>query len=317
MVYALTSTNSNPQIGGNGVTEVDATGTPGGPFTVSATGLSASSSYTFEAFATNSIGTTYTAATPFTTANPGVITAWTFPAIASAPDNSPAPTYGSGTAITLGMTNTLTNGNGTNNTASDDVLSTSGTADSNFTENLWRIRGTPNNGWALAAPQYSQGIELDTSTVGYSNIVFSFDWYSTTQGIRDLQVQYNTGSGWVNYQGPSPTGTFVATANDYYNAGLSPVNPTIYINLSSVAAANNNPDLGIRLVSAYDSTGTLGNVYASAASAPGAIVPYNNTSGNWRFGNLTFSAGTTTSTKLTASPAGSQNLGRASPLPPP
>ena len=206
------------------------------------------------------------------------------------------------------MTNSYTNASGTGNTASDDVLSTSGTANPNFTENLWRIRGTPNNGWALAAPEYSQGIELDTSTVGYSNIVFSFDWYSTTQGIRDLQVQYNTGSGWVNYQGPSPTGTFVATSDDYYNAGLSPVNPTIYINLSGVAAANNNPDLGIRLVSAYDSTGTLGNEYASATSTPGDIVPYNNSSGNWRFGNLTFSAGITTTTAVTASPTGSQNL---------
>ena len=57
------------------------------------------------------------------------------------------------------MTNSYTNASGTGNTASDDVLSTSGTANPNFTENLWRIRGTPNNGWALAAPEYSQGIE--------------------------------------------------------------------------------------------------------------------------------------------------------------
>jgi hypothetical protein len=309
VVYALASDNANPQIGGAGVIEVDASGTTG-VFTVSATGLSGSSSYTFEAFATNSIGTTYTPATSFTTAAPGIIAAWTFPTTAGAPDNSPAPTYGTGTATTLGMTNTYNGGN----TASDDVLSTSGTGNPNFTENLWRIRGTPHNGWATyqngaGAPQYSQGIQLDTSTVGYSNIVFSFDWYSTTQGIRDLQVQYNTGSGWVNYQGPSPTGTFVATSNDYYNAGLSPVSPTIRIDLSSVAAANNNPDLGIRLVSAFDSTGTLGNEYASAASTPGNIVPYNNNSGNWRFGNLIFAAGTTTTTKVTASPAGSQAFG--------
>ena len=315
VVYALTSVNGNPQIGGNGVTEVD-TGSPvnSGAFTVSATGLSATSGYTFEAFATNGIGTTYTAATPFTTAAPGVIASWTFPVTAGAGDNSPAPTYGAGTATTLGMTNSYTNVNGTGNTASDDVLSTSGTANPNFTEDLWRIRGTPNNGWAQAAPEYSQGVELDTSTVGYSNIVFSFNWYSTTQGIRDLQVQYNTGSGWVNYQGPSATGTFIATSNDYYNSGLSPVNPTIYINLSGVAAANNNPDLGIRLVSAYDSTGTLttpGDQYASATSTTGNIVPYNNSSGNWRFGDLTFSAGVTTTTAVTASPTGSQNLNGA------
>jgi hypothetical protein len=311
IVYALTSVNGNPQIGGAGVTEVDTSSPTSGVFTLPVSGLSAASNYTFEAFATNSIGTTYTPAASFTTAAPGVIAAWTFPTIHGAPDNSPAPTYGSGTSTTLGMTNNYTNASGTGNTASDDVLSTSGTADSNFTENLWRIRGTPNNGWAQAAPEYSQGVELDTSTVGFSNIVFAFDWYSTTQGIRDLQVQYNTGSGWVNYQGPSPTGTFIATSSDYYNAGLSPVNPTIYINLSSVPAANNNPDLGIRLVSAYDSTGTLGNEYASATSTPASVVPYNNSSGNWRFGNLIFYGNSTiTTTTLAASPPVGQSPGQ-------
>ncbi|HVX13283.1 MAG TPA: hypothetical protein VHC22_19015 [Pirellulales bacterium] len=315
VVYALTSVNGNPQIGGTGVTEVDATGTTG-VFTVPVMGLSGSTGYTFEAFATNGIGTSYTPAAGFSTAAANIITAWTFPTTAGAPDNSPAPTFGSGTATTLGMTNNYTNGSGTGNTAGDDVLGTAGTANTAFTENLWRIRGTPNNGWAQAAPQYSQGIELDTSTVGYSNIVFAFDWYSTTQGIRDLQVQYNTGSGWVNYQGPSPTGTFIATSNDYNNAGLSPVNPTIYINLSGVAAANNNPDLGIRLVSAYDSTGTLESVspstpYASATSTADNIIPYNNSSGNWRFGNLIFYGNSiTTTTTITASPAGAQIPGQ-------
>ena len=320
VVYALTSADNNPHVADGTAIEVDASGTTG-VFTVQTTGLSGLSSYTFEAFATNSIGTTYSAPTTFTTAAPGVITSWTFPATAGAGDNSPAPTFGTGTATTLGMTNTYNGGN----TASDDVTSTAGTANPNFTENLWRIRGaqTPagNNGWATyqngaGAPEYSQGIELDTSTVGYSNIVFSFNWYSTTQGIRDLQVQYNTGSGWVNYQGPSPTGTFVTGGNDYYNSVLSPVNPTIHIDLSGVAAANNNPDLGIRLVSAFDSTGTLVNSmgipdeYASAASTAGDIIPYNNNSGNWRFGNLTFAAGVTTTTALTANPPLGQSPGQ-------
>ncbi len=279
-----------------------------GQFNVPISGLSGSTSYSYEVFATNAIGTTYTPVSSFSTAAPGIIAAWDFTALAGAGDNSPAPTYGTGTATTLGMTNGYNGGN----TASDDVISTSGTANTGFTENTWRIRGTGHNGWATyqngaGAPQYSQGIELDTSTVGYSNIVFSFDWYSTTQGIRDLQVQYNTGSGWVNYQGPSPTGTFVTGGNDYYNAVLSPVNPTIHIDLSGVAAANNNPDLGIRLVSAFDSTGTLGNEYASAASTAGDVVPYNNSSGNWRFANLTFQAGTMTSTAITANPPAGQS----------
>ena len=152
------------------------------------------------------------------------------------------------------MTNDYNSGNAT----SDDVLSTSGTANPNFTEDTWRIRGVINNGWASAAAgaaEYSQGIEVDTSTVGYANIVFSFDWYSTSDGIRDLQVQYNTdtanAAGWTNYQGPSPTGTFVATPDDFYNAGLSPADPTITYQPEQHCRGQQRPELwdssGVRL----------------------------------------------------------------------
>jgi hypothetical protein len=241
------------------------------------------------------------------------ITKWDFNSIGlvGAPFNSPAPTTGSGTATgtfsTLGnnagdmsMTNTYNGGN----TESDDVVSTSGTANPAFTENTWRIRGVTHNGWATKAAganQYCQGIQLTTSTVGYSNIQFSFDWYSTTQGIRDLQFQYNTNvanpAGWTNFGGTSPTGTYIATSNDYYNA---PGSPTITVDLSSIAGANNDPNLGVRLVSAFDSTGHIPGDYASAALSSGQTVIYNNSSGNWRFANLAFS-GTATSVPEPAS----------------
>lgn len=239
-----------------------------------------------------------------------VITQWNFNSTVAAPDNSPAPTTGSGTAISLGMTNTYsyTGTTATNSVTSDDILSQAGTADTSFSEYGWRIRGAyqstgvaPNNGtvshssdvngWNLSAPEYSQGAEFDASTVGYSNINVAFDWYSTTQGIRDLQFQYNlntaNSAGWTNYGGTSPTGTYIATPNDYYNA---PGSPTITLNLSSITGASNDATFGIRLVSAYDSTGNLGDTYASASLTTGGVTQaYNNNSGNWRFGNITFS----------------------------
>jgi autotransporter-associated beta strand protein len=287
-----------------------------------------------------------------------VITQWSFPASVSqgttAKANSPAPSYGSGTAITLGMTNNYNGGN----VAGDDVTSTAGLGTVPFTENAWRIRGDGGqkppegaNGWALynsngpgsasGAPEYSQGIQLDTSTVGYSNVSFSFDWYSTTQGIRDLQFQYclnttnSAASGynnWVNMNntlaasvtapdglgaiqtsntaGYALTGStisqagsyvFVATPNDWY--GGQGVTPTITVNLNSVAGAANDPYLGIRLVSAFDSTGAL-NDYASAtllSGATGGTQLYNNSSGNWRFGDLTFAGNLSLSTNFAGS----------------
>ena len=162
-----------------------------------------------------------------------------------------------------------------------------------LTEQTLRVRGTAasgsfTNGWATNAPQDSQGLELDVSTAGYANVQFSFDWYSTTAGVRDLQFQYNTNksnaNGWTNFGGTSPTGTYIATGNDFFNA---PGSPTITVNLGSIAGANNDPNFGIRLVSAYDSTGNLGNEYAQATLTGGVTTQIGN-SGNWRFDNLTF-----------------------------
>ena len=214
------------------------------------------------------------------------ITEWSFSSAVSPAYNSPVPSTGSGIATILGMDNSYNGGN----TNYGDVTLTAGTANPSFSEYTWRIRGNPNNGWAASAPEYTQGIELDASTVGYQDISFSFDWYCTAQGIRDLQFQYDldtaNSSGWVNFGGTSPTGTYIATAKDFYNA---PGSPTISIDLSSITGANNDASFGIRLVSAYDSTGNLGDEYASATLSSGNTVEYNGTSGNWRFDNLTFS----------------------------
>jgi len=60
VVYAKTKDNSNPRIGGTGVTEVDDAVQTTGVFTENVTGLTAGTGYSFVAFATNSVGTTYT-----------------------------------------------------------------------------------------------------------------------------------------------------------------------------------------------------------------------------------------------------------------
>ncbi len=68
VVYALTSQNSNPTIGGSNVSNVVGSGTPfSRPFTVAANGLLGTSGYSFAAYATNSDGTTYSSVGTFTT----------------------------------------------------------------------------------------------------------------------------------------------------------------------------------------------------------------------------------------------------------
>jgi hypothetical protein len=68
IVYSQTATNNNPQIGGTGVTNVVGSGTTG-VFTVSASGLTANTTYTYAAYATTSAGTTYSSTGTFTTLN--------------------------------------------------------------------------------------------------------------------------------------------------------------------------------------------------------------------------------------------------------
>jgi len=142
------------------------------------------------------------------------ITQWNFNTIGAQPPNynNPVPTTGVGTAVSLGMSG-YTNANGLNTTVTDDVLSSTGVITPSFSEQTWRVRGDQ-NGWALSAPQYTQGIELDASTAGYTGTQFSFDWYSTTQGVRDLQIQYNTNisnsGGWTNYVAPNESGSPIA-----------------------------------------------------------------------------------------------------------
>src|SRR5262249_34023666 len=59
VVYSVTATNSNPQIGGAGVTKIAVSGRTG-VFTASVSGLAPGTSYCFAAYATNGVGTTYT-----------------------------------------------------------------------------------------------------------------------------------------------------------------------------------------------------------------------------------------------------------------
>lgn len=99
IVYAVTATNSNPSIGGTGVTKVTATGTTG-IFTTSVTGLSGGTAYSFKAYATNTLGiTSYTNVGMFGTALQSITASYT--AAADVPMTLPGVTIVSGSTATL------------------------------------------------------------------------------------------------------------------------------------------------------------------------------------------------------------------------
>jgi len=205
-------------------------------------------------------------------ASAAAITSFTFDQLSVGINNSPAAVAGVGTATPLGMTNSFTS---PPSVTSADVLINAGSSNPSATNQAWRIRGAgtgSGNGWAAAAPQYSQGAEFLTSTLGYKDIVLTYDWSPTTQGVKHQQVQYTTnGSSWTNI-GPLQVGP----ASEAWVNGIT-------IDLSAIPAVNNNPLFGARIVSAYAPSGPNAGQYVNLA---GTVI--NSTSGNWRIDTITF-----------------------------
>jgi uncharacterized protein (TIGR03437 family) len=229
-----------------------------------------------------------------------VITSWTFENNVIALNNSPAPSIGSGTASSFGMDKYGTPNIGV---TTDDVLSGSaGDTGVNGAGNLsqiWRVRAQAGpagaaNGWSSTAPIASQGVMFTASTVGYTNITVSFDWYATNQGEANLQVQYTTdGATWKNVALTGSIGGLAfksntTSANTVKGAYVSITGggqgwfPGLTAAINDPAAAN-NPKFAFQIVNA--STG------ADCVSASG--TPLNNNSGNWRFDNVTISGQST------------------------
>ncbi len=228
------------------------------------------------------------------------ITEWNFNNDAVAVNTSPAPSTGVGTASTLGFNS---NYNGTASVDTSDINTSTPVSTDPGGANQWRIRGgdgtnspgTGNNGWSSNAPIGSQGAQFLVSTVGFTNIQLSFDWSPTNQGEGKLQVQYTlNGSTYFNLPaadfsslGTGATATAATNTTSantvlggYLNAGSSTTYMNgITANLSSIAGAGNDANFGLRLVNA--ATG------ADDTNVAGAAL--NNTSGNWRFDEVTVS----------------------------
>jgi hypothetical protein len=248
--------------------------------------------------------------------------------------------HGAGTpaASALGMTNGYvystspsttgsTNGsNVTGTTLSSDplaLLANNSAANNNIApndNNAWRIVGAggtagsagAGNGWNLSAPPCTQGAQFMVNTTGFHYIVMQFDWYTTGQGVRDLQVLYTTngGSSWT------PVGPIQVTG------GGTTFNNQIAINFHAlgITSVENNSGFGVQLVSVYDPTyqGTPaysisagGNVCSSGATgiytaatlgSNNQPVPYNNNSGNWRFDEVNFLGTANNTNPITSDP---------------
>jgi predicted extracellular nuclease/uncharacterized protein YjiK len=192
------------------------------------------------------------------------ITQWTFEA------NDLNPAVGAGTASYVGGT-TLSGFN------SGDPSGTSGVA--------WNTTTYP----AQGTNSKTAGVQFAISTVGYENITLTYAHRHSNTAANTSVVRYSTDGGATFTEAqtftfaPAPSGT----GDTWYQRS---------VDLSAIAALDNNADVVIQIVSAFD-PGTNTQYLASRSTSSYA-------GGTWRFDDVTISGvAIATSPTITTQPA--------------
>jgi hypothetical protein len=228
------------------------------------------------------------------------VTAWTFESAGTAAFvPHPVPEFGAGLATSIGFNTSYAFSDGSvGSTNKPDTLangvpySSSGASG----QNVWRVRGAgPGNGWHTQAEIGTQGAEFAVSTVNYSDVVISFDLFSTSQGEAKMCVLYTTDN-WATTNnaanlfypanptfivtnppsGPNHSDDTVVGTYFFQNVGQNFYNNFI-VDFTGVAGVANNPNFAFRIVNAAKN----GDCVAYNGGS------YNNSSGNWRYDNVT------------------------------
>ena len=204
-----------------------------------------------------------------------IFTQWTYEPLSGTAAN-PTPNTGSGTSALFGSM--ITPSTATGMTGTGCGAQTTGAL-------AWAI-GTANPG----TTNESSGVQFNTSTSGYTGINVSWDQRFSNTATNTVRLQYTTdGSTWTNFTMTGTNTTICATGaainiNGCFETIGGDQYRRILVDLSSITAANNNANFGVRMLAAhYQATGEF-----RQANSPGSIA----TGGTWRFDNVTFS-GTT------------------------
>jgi hypothetical protein len=192
-----------------------------------------------------------------------VLTQWNFnsaPPDGSASTGTTTPSVGAGSASALGGV-TVSFASGDSNGGSSDPTTGSPTNDSGWQTSTYPAQGTGDK---------SRGTQYLVSTVGYEDIVISYDLRHSNTSSRYEAVQYTLdGTTWID------AGTRDGNAGDAWFNGRT-------FDLSGVTGADNNASFGFRVVATF-APGTSGYLSSNPASSYA-------TSGTWRFDMVTVSA---------------------------
>jgi hypothetical protein len=179
------------------------------------------------------------------------IAQWNFNGVdaTSVPGGASAPlvSVGAGTAQLIGGTTaSFASGNSTAGTLETEI-----TTPPNY---AWGTTGYP----ATGVGSKTAGVQFNVSTVGQAGIIFRFEQRHSNTSSNTYVAQYTADvtAGtpvWVDAQTFTFTPAATGTGDTWYNARI--------VDVSTVTALDNNPNVAFRVVSAFDPT--AGNYVAS------------------------------------------------------
>lgn len=181
-------------------------------------------------------------------ANANIITQWdfNFGNDANTGTGTINPAIGSGTASLVGgVTATFASGDASGGSTDPNVGD-----DSAWNLTGWAAQGTGSG---------TRGAQYNVSTVGFSNIVVTWDQRHSNTVSKYFQFQYSTDGSSFSSAGLAGDGIFFATAGDTWYNNRS-------VDLTSIGGVANNSTFAFRVVAIFDPAGS-GYVASNPAGA--------------------------------------------------
>ncbi len=200
-----------------------------------------------------------------------ILAGWNYNTITGAPV-APIADIGSGTSSFLGSLVVATAATGM-----DPIINNGCGSQNGANPGAWAFTASP------GPTNESSGVQYMASTVGSSNITFTWDQRSSNTATNTMRVKYTTdGTTWNDFTMTASNTTFcngTLNANGCFeNSAVGDQYRRVSLDFSSISAADNNPNFGIQILAAhFQATGQFRQTGNTALVATG---------GTWRFDNV-------------------------------
>jgi len=205
-------------------------------------------------------------------AQSNAIAVWNYNTISGTPA-APIADIGSGNSLVVGAMTVATAATGM------DPIINNGCGSQNGTNpGAWSFTATP------GLSNESSGVQYQVSTVGYQNVLLTWDMRFSNTAANTVRLQYTIdGLTWQNFTMTSSNTTFCNGVIDngrFQNNGVGDQYRRISVSFTGVTGIANNANFGVRILAAhYQTSGEF-----RQTSTPTLVA----TAGTWRFDNVTF-----------------------------